>query len=95
MALFSFTVTRKPRQFHYQPRYYDPRKEQLQAIISRAEQDAGTTSPTDDQLAAARIELAFREARARRKGRTAQKQMRRTLLIFGVLVLLLLLYARL
>ena len=95
MALFSFTATRKPRQFHYQPRYYDPRKEQLEAIISRATQEVEGAESPDAKLAAARVELAFREARARRKGRTQQKQKRRTLLIFGVLVLLLLLYVRL
>ncbi len=95
MALFSFTVTRKPRQFHYQPRYYDPRKEQLQAIVSRAEQAADTESSPDVKLAAARVELAFREARARRRGGIAQKQLRRTMLIFGVLAMLIFVYLHL
>jgi hypothetical protein len=37
--MFSLFKTRKPRQFEYQPRYWDPRKEALEARIKRIEQE--------------------------------------------------------
>ena len=41
MGFASITKTRKPRQFNYVPRYYDERKERLQALIARAQEERG------------------------------------------------------
>ena len=92
MSFFSITKTRRPRQFEYTPRYYNPRKERLEAIVARAQQPSQANSA---ELATARLELAFREARERRKKRIAKAQGRRILLIVGALLLLLYLYIRL
>lgn len=91
MSFFSITKTRRPRQFEYTPRYYNPRKERLEAIVARAQPSQDNSA----ELATARLELAFREARERRKKRIAKAQGRRILLIVGALLLLLYLYIRL
>jgi hypothetical protein len=93
MGFISITKTRKPRQFQYIPRYYDERKERLQALIERAQKENGEM--TEGGFSAARMQLEFQEARAKRTKRTAKAQQRRTLLILGALVLLLYLYFRL
>jgi hypothetical protein len=93
MGFISITKTRKPRQFKYSPRYYDERKERIQAIIARAREESGEATTTE--FSTARMQLEFQEARAKRTRRMAKVQRRRTLLILGALVLLLYLYFRL
>lgn len=41
MALPRFFRLAKPRQFHYEPLYYDEQKEKMQERIRRAEQKTG------------------------------------------------------
>jgi len=93
MGFISITKTRKPRQFNYSPRYYDERKERIQAIIARAREESGEARTAE--CSTARMQLEFQEARAKRTRRMAKVQRRRTLLILGALVLLLYLYFRL
>jgi hypothetical protein len=39
MGMFSLFNARKPRQFEYQPRYWDPRKEALEERIKQIEHE--------------------------------------------------------
>ncbi|MFC2324600.1 MAG: hypothetical protein ACFNO7_00555 [Bacteroides sp.] len=95
MGFASITKTRKPRQFNYVPRYYDERKERLQALIARAQEERGENVAQTSQFSTARMQLEFQEARAKRTKRTTKAQQKRTLLILGALVLLLYFYFRL
>lgn len=84
MALFSITRTRKPRQFQYTPRYYNPRAERLKAIIARAEQEEAEKAKNQEGVPPAeaqdseaqrgthyeaRIQLSFQEANFARSQR--------------------------
>ncbi|GAA5220768.1 hypothetical protein [Membranihabitans marinus] len=64
MSLFKFTKLPKYREFNYVPRYYDPKKDERDAIIRRAKAEAGLiNSAEDDQSienAKIRINNAFR-----------------------------------
>jgi len=44
MALFSIFKINKPRQFNFQPRYYNERKDRLNTLIENAEGKSGGTS---------------------------------------------------
>ncbi len=96
MGFISITKTRKPRQFHYIPRYYNERKERLQAIVSRIQNlQEDNDTITSAALSQARLELEFREARTKRKAKIVRQQRRRTIIILGALCLLLYIYFRL
>ena len=95
MGFASITRTRRPRQFNYVPRYYDERKESLQVLIARAQEERGENVAPTSQFSKARMQLEFQDARVKRTKRTAKAQQRRTLLILGALVLLLYFYFRL
>lgn len=48
MGLFKFNKIAKYKKFHYVPRYYDPEKEERDAIIRRAKGEAGLI-PEDEE----------------------------------------------
>ena len=93
MGFITITKTRKPRQFSYIPRYYDERKEKLQAIIARASQSEGGNTISD--FATNRMRLEFSEARTKRVRQNVKMQQLRIILILGALILLLYVYFRL
>lgn len=76
MATFTFLHTRKPRGFLFKPRYYDERKERLAAMVSMAQTSQGDPSSNTALLTQARMQLLYREARAKRgrpRGRTVTR----------------------
>jgi hypothetical protein len=91
MALFSVFKARKPRQFEYQPRYWDPRKEALQERIKQIEQEIALGR--GDNLPPART---IRKGFIRDTGRSRTRQNRssnlRILLILAILLLFFYLY---
>lgn len=48
MSLFKFTKLPKYREFNYVPRYYDPKKDERDAIIRRAQAEAGLIDTTEE-----------------------------------------------
>lgn len=64
MSLFRFNKLPKYRDFNYVPRYYDPQKEERDAIIRRAKGEAGLLSAEEEdpdiERAKNRINKAFR-----------------------------------
>ncbi|WP_236975115.1 hypothetical protein [Membranihabitans maritimus] len=48
MGLFKFNKVAKYKKFNYVPRYYDPEKEERDAIIRRAQGEAGLINENDE-----------------------------------------------
>ena len=72
--------TPKPRQFHYEPRTYDPKKEEWEALkrkYAAKEAETETAQPTVEQSALQADELAYFENRVkqldRKEKQAAQK----------------------
>jgi len=63
MALFS--RPEKPRQFHYQPRYYDERKERLEEIKARADAELAAKNKEVSKTGLQRGFLAERRANSK------------------------------
>lgn len=78
MALPSFFKTYKPKEFNYIPRYYDPRKEELEERIRRIEREMG-----DDKVEAYRPTIRRGQMRNyfRRRERKVQKRSNLRLII--------------
>lgn len=92
MGIYSPFSTRKPRQFTFQARYYDARKERIEALKEAARLERDGTAEASGRLAQARMQMAFEEARAKRHTSAKRSQGVRTLIIFGVLVLVIFFY---
>lgn len=95
MGIYSPFSTRKPRQFEFKARYYDERKERLEALQEAARIESGEQTEATRRLAQARMQMAFDAARARRSATAQRKQGMRTLAIFVILVLVVLFYLHL
>lgn len=87
MGIYSPFSTRKPRQFSFKMRYYDERKERIEALKEAARLERGEATEASSRLAQARLQMAFEAARAKRGSSAKRSQGMRTLIIFGVLVL--------
>ncbi len=94
MGFTSITRTRKPRPFDYKPRYYNERKERLAAIEARARAELGLESEVSSTTRRARMELDYSLTRGRAK-RMGRSQAVRTLVLFALLALSVLVYTRL
>ncbi|MCB0431046.1 MAG: hypothetical protein H6585_10725 [Flavobacteriales bacterium] len=87
--------TRKPRQFNYEPRYYDERKERVEKTIRVAEREAASAQEKSTQttppprLSDQRFSF---EAHASRQSQLAN---RRLIIILALLVLIVYLYLKL
>ena len=64
MALINFRMP-KPRQFSYQPRYFDERKERLEKIKARADAEIAANKETDSQTGLQRGFLSERRANSK------------------------------
>lgn len=95
MGIYSPFATRKPRQFDFKARYYDPRKERIRALEEAARLERGEQTDATSELAQVRMRMAFDSARAQRTSSPRRAQGVRTLIIFGVLVLVFYVYLRL
>lgn len=87
MAIFSFFKTPKHQTFNYKPRYYDPDKERLDAIIRNAKGE-GSTDPEDIK---ARISMTFQRRMVPKM--TRQKAARRSNIILVIVMIILFLFS--
>ncbi len=89
MGIFNFNAPR-PRQFNYQPRYYDERKERLNNMIAAAQAEK-----EGRQVAGHGLQPGFlREAqqKSRRASRLKRNSSMRLVLTMGILTLLIYMY---
>lgn len=101
MPIFPLTRTRRPRQFSYTPRYYDPRRERFEAIVSRARQERDRAlgveaqgESADDSGYEGRLRLSFEEAhfvQSRRANRTRTRMLISVFLLILVFIIYLML----
>lgn len=84
MAIFSIVKTRKPRQFQYNPRYYNARAERLDAIVRRARAERDGVPPEGGGAPGADLRLSFEEANF---VRALRRERRRSRLMLGLLLL--------
>ena len=89
MALLRFFKVPKHQQYEYKPRYWDPRKEELEDRLKRIDKIKGR----DAEAVKARLSGGFRrgfEATGVKRSRRGQV-MRSNLILVGIIVILLLL----
>jgi hypothetical protein len=86
MLKFSFLQTRKPKQFEYKPRYYDPKKE---AFEQRRKEMGLSDQQTRSEQLRARLQYEWGNKRNRQKH---QRNNLVKLLFFIVLVVLMLMW---
>jgi len=85
-SLPTFFQTRKPRRFHFLPRYYDPEKEALEQRIAMIEQELGLRK---GEAYVPRIRRGQMISHFKRKSRLRERSSNLTLiLILGLLLLL-------
>lgn len=87
MAFLRFFKVPKHQQFEYKPRYWDPKKEELQERLKRIELMKGG----DTEAAKARIAGGFRRGYVTNKGSRKKQVLRSNLVLVGIILLLLLL----
>lgn len=86
MALLRFFRVPKHQQYDYKPRYWDPKKEELEDRLKRIEQMQGN----DAASIKARLSGGFRRG-FEASGQTRQKQVfRSNLILIGIVVVLIL-----
>lgn len=89
MGLFS-PPKRRPNQFNYIPRYYDPEKERREA---RRRELRGESSNDDTPYTPGKYIRTVREARAERKAQQKQSNgTPRAILVFGIAIAVIVIY---
>lgn len=89
MGLFS-PPKRRPNQFNYIPRYYDPEKERREA---RRRELRGESSNDDSPYTPGKYIRTVREARAERKAQQKQSNgTPRAILVFGIAIAVIVIY---
>ena len=89
MGLFS-PPKRRPNQFNYIPRYYDPEKERREA---RRRELRGESSSDDTPYTPGKYIRTVREARAERKAQQKQSNgTPRAILVFGIAIAVIVIY---
>lgn len=89
MGLFS-PPKRRPNQFNYIPRYYDPEKERREA---RRRELRGESSSDDTPYTPGKYIRTVREARAERKSQQKQSNgTPRAILVFGIAIAVIVIY---
>lgn len=89
MGLFS-PPKRRPNQFNYIPRYYDPEKERREA---RRRELRGESSNDDTPYTPGKYIRTVREARAERKSQQKQSNgTPRAILVFGIAIAVIVIY---
>lgn len=89
MGLFS-PPKRRPNQFNYIPRYYDPEKERREA---RRRELRGESSSDDTPYTPGKYIRTVREARAERKSQQKQSNgTPRAILVFGIAIAIIVIY---
>ena len=89
MGLFS-PPKRRPNQFNYIPRYYDPEKERRE---SRRRELRGESSNDDTPYTPGKYIRTVREARAERKSQQKQSNgTPRAILVFGIAIAVIVIY---
>jgi hypothetical protein len=86
MGLPSFFKTARPRQFHYEPLYYDERKEKMQEKIRKAEQKMA--AKVDDGQFKRTIGRGSISARHLGKKKTSKQSTIRLIILFIFLILI-------
>jgi hypothetical protein len=86
MGLPRFFRLAKPRQFHYEPIYYDERKEKMQERIRRVEQKMGIK--VDDGQLKRTIERGSISSRHLGRKKTSRQSTLRLIIIFIFLLLI-------
>jgi hypothetical protein len=85
MSLPSFFRPAKPKQFHYEPVFYDERKERMQERISMAEQKKGNNPEGQFRRTLTRGSISSRHLGKRK---TAKQSIIRLIIIFLFLLLI-------
>jgi hypothetical protein len=85
MSLPNFFRLAKPRQFHYEPVYYDERKGKMQARINTSEQKKGIDQEGQFRRTLTRGSISSRHMGKRK---TAKQSIIRLIIIFLVLILM-------
>lgn len=89
MGLFS-PPKKRPNQFNYIPRYYDPEKERREA---RRRELRGESSSDDTPYTPGKYIRTVREARAERKAQQKQSNgTPRALIVFGIVIAVIVIY---
>lgn len=91
MGFISFFKTQKPRGFEFQPRYYDPQKEEREQRIARIKAELNIEEDGQKLDPKVRIRLAMEERR-NRTSYTQESSSQNKRIIMIVLALCLILY---
>lgn len=89
MGIFNFNAPR-PRQFNYQPRYYDERKERLQNMIAEAKAEKEGRQAAGHGLQPGFLRQA--QQQSRRTSRLKRNSSMRLMLTMGILTFLFYMY---
>jgi len=89
MGMFSVN---KPRGFHHNYIYYDPRKEKLQQIEEKAKRELGLLPPKEFQPEDIRGKFVEATTHLRRRKESGRKPLSYGVLIFAIVFLLLVMH---